>query len=197
MSIDVRQEAVTALPDYARIPIAFDVEDVLDVAINPDSDGSWPLASRRLDVPYRKDYDAHPGETPVDWALRFDLSHWGLFLARISGRTVGGAAVTAAAPDVIMLEGRRDLALLWDIRVVPEARGQGVGSLLFQAAERWARERGCRQLKVETQNINVPACRFYARRGCSLRAVSHGAYEGLPDEVQLLWYKDLVAQPGG
>jgi hypothetical protein len=51
--------------------------------------------------------------------------------------------------------------------------------------------RECRQLKVETQNINVPACRFYARQGCVLGVIDRFAYPTLPDEVQLLWYKDL------
>jgi hypothetical protein len=47
-------------------------------------------------------------------------------------------------------------------------------------------------LKVETQQINVPACRFYAARGFVLRAVNESAYDGLPEEFQLLWYKSLV-----
>jgi hypothetical protein len=70
-----------------------------------------------------------------------------------------------------------------------------VGTVLFQAAERWAASRGARWLKVETQNINVPACRFYARQGCVLGGLHRFAYSSLPDEVQLLWYKELV--PGG
>jgi GNAT superfamily N-acetyltransferase len=90
-----------------------------------------------------------------------------------------------------MLEGRRDLAVLWDLRVAPEARGQGVGAALFQAAEAWAAARGCRQMKVETQNVNVPACRFYASQGCVLGAIHRFAYPELPHEVQLLWYRDL------
>jgi GNAT superfamily N-acetyltransferase len=94
-------------------------------------------------------------------------------------------------PTVEMLEGRRDLAVLWDIRVAPEARGQGVGAALFGAAAAWAAARGCRQLKVETQNVNVPACRFYASQGCVLAAIHRFAYPGLPHEVQLLWYRDL------
>jgi GNAT superfamily N-acetyltransferase len=90
-----------------------------------------------------------------------------------------------------MLEGRRDLSVLWDIRVAPDARGKGVGSALFQRVEAWGQANGCRQLKVETQNINVRACALYARNGCELRAVHHGAYPELPEEIQLLWYKDL------
>jgi GNAT superfamily N-acetyltransferase len=97
-----------------------------------------------------------------------------------------------------MLEGRDDLAVLWDIRVSPEARGRGVGAALFRAAERWAKARGCLHLRVETQNINVAACRFYARQGCVLRAVNRHAYAELPDEIQLLWDKILTADvPSG
>jgi GNAT superfamily N-acetyltransferase len=39
-------------------------------------------------------------------------------------------------------------------------RGLGIGAALFRAAERWAVARGARWLKVETQNVNVAACRF-------------------------------------
>jgi len=57
------------------------------------------------------------------------------------------------------------------------------------------REQGGRYLAVETQNINVPACRFYARQGCVLGAVNRFAYVEFPDEVELVWYKDL--EPDG
>jgi len=59
-------------------------------------------------------------------------------------------------------------------------------------------------MNVETQNVNVPACRFYVSQGCYLGAIRRFAYAELPDEVQLLWYRDLsgraldgaVAHPG-
>jgi hypothetical protein len=44
---------------------------------------------------------------------------------------------------------------------------------------------------VETQNINVPACRFYARMRCTLGAIHRYAYPDLPGEAQLLWYRTL------
>jgi hypothetical protein len=46
-------------------------------------------------------------------------------------------------------------------------------------------------LKIETQNSNVAACRFYAREGCQLRGIHPGAYADFPDEIQLLWYIEL------
>jgi len=90
-----------------------------------------------------------------------------------------------------MLEGEADAAVLWDLRVHPDVRRSGVGTMLFSAVEDWARQRECRALRIETQSINVPACRFYARMGCSLGAVNQLAYSGLPDEVQLIWKKEL------
>ena len=191
MTIEVTEEPITALPDYARIPIVFTVDRVLDVTSRVDGSGDFVLTERHLDVPYQKDYDAIGGEGPLQWAGRFDLSNWAFFTARIATRRIGGAAVAFDTPGLTMLEGRRDLTVLWDLRVAPDARRQGVGSALFERVEAWARLRGCQQLKIETQNTNMPACRFYERQGCQLRMVHRAAYHDLPEEIQLLWYKDL------
>lgn len=94
------------------------------------------------------------------------------------------------------MRGRRDLAVLWDIRVAPEARGKGIGAGLFAAAEAWAVSNGCTRLEIETQNVNVPACRFYSAQGCGLADVTRNAYPRLPDEVHLLWHKDLIRPAG-
>ena len=79
------------------------------------------------------------------------------------------------------------MVVLSDLRVHPDYRDRGIGRELFQAAVRWGKERGCKLLKVETQNINVPACRFYARQGCVLGSVNRFAYPDLPEEVELVW----------
>jgi ribosomal protein S18 acetylase RimI-like enzyme len=47
-------------------------------------------------------------------------------------------------------------------------------------------------LRVETQQVNVAACRLYQRHGFSLEYVSPGAYASLPDEIQLVWIKSLL-----
>ena len=192
--MEIVEEPITAAAELALIPIAFEVESVFDVSAHDGGLGGLVLSERRLAVPYVKDYDAYEGESPTQWAERFDVSNWGLLGAHSDGARVGGAVVAFDTEGVRMLEGRRDLAVLWDIRVAPGSRGRGVGSALFRAAEAWAAERGCRQLKIETQNINVPACRFYARQGCVLGAINRFAYRELPDEAQLLWYKTLAGR---
>ena len=62
-----------------------------------------------------------------------------------------------------MIEERHDIVCLWDIRVLPNQRGRGIGRQLFRAVEEWAKERRCTLLKIETQDINVPACKFYEK----------------------------------
>ncbi len=187
--VELAADPEEALREYAAVPIGFEVRSVFDV--EDDGDGGLVLTERGLDTPYVKDYDAIPGEHPAGWAERFDVSGWGVFAAREDGRRIGGAAVAFRTPGLGVLEDRDDLAVLWDVRVSPEARGRGVGAALFRAAEAWARARGCRQLRVETQNVNVAACRFYARQGCVLTSVDRLAYPGLPGEIRLLWCKDL------
>ncbi len=191
MDIEVREEPLTTLGEYGRVSIAFEVRAVLDCTVRGEGLGGFVLTERRLEAPYVKDYDAIAGESPERWLQRFDTSRWGLFVARWQGERVGGATVAFDTEGVHMLEDRRDLAVLWDLRVAPAFRGRGVGSALFRAVEAWATARGCAQLKVETQNINLPACRFYARQGCGLGAIHRFAYPRLPEEVQLLWYKQL------
>jgi GNAT superfamily N-acetyltransferase len=73
------------------------------------------------------------------------------------------------------------------------SEAKGVGSALLRTAEIRAISKGCRQLKVEAQNIHLPACRFYEGHGFVLRTVDRFAYPELPGEIQLLWYKSLSA----
>jgi GNAT superfamily N-acetyltransferase len=187
VTIDVVQEDSASLHEYARVPIAFEVREIVDVIRTAEL--AFSLRSREVETPWIKDYDVDGG--PLAWPSRFDLSRWAIFAARVDGVRVGGAAVVFAAAEVDMLGGRRDVALLWDIRVRPDMRGRGVGKALVAAAERWSAAQGARWLEVETQNINAPACRFYARQGFAVREVNPLAYPTLPDEVQLLWCKPI------
>jgi GNAT superfamily N-acetyltransferase len=190
MDVEITAEPMSTLAEHGTIGMAFVVERVLDLEIREGGFGGLALRERVVEVPYIKDYDVD-GAEPETWGEAFDLRNWGLLVARSNGRRVGGAVLAFDTEGIDMLRGRRDLVVIWDLRVASEARRAGVGSRLFRAAETWAINRGCRQLEVETQNVNVPACRFYARQGCVLGAIHRYAYPDLPDEVQLLWHKDL------
>ena len=132
-------------------------------------------------TPYIKNYDAY-GELPTDWPKRFNVTNWGFFLAKGGGQPFGAAAVAFDTTGVFMLEARRDLSVLWDIRVCPEYRGVGIP--LFKYAANWSRAHGCTQMKIETQNVNVPACRFYQRMGAKLGEIHRFGYAAEPAVAQ-------------
>ena len=189
MGIEITAEEQPDWLAYGSVPIRFATHAALEARAL--TTGGFALVDNPLPAPMEKDYDAIAGEGPERWATRFDVSNWGVLVARADGERVGGAVLVADTAGVNMLEGRSDLAVLWDLRVRPEWRGRGVGTRIFLAAEAWARSRGKAELKVETQNINPGACRFYARMGCELRSVNADAYPMVPGEVQFLWYKRL------
>ena len=179
----------TAIEEYIRVPISFIVERVLDVPFGADVSEIGALMECSLVQPYEKNYDVI--EPPFHWSTTFDTTNWRMFIVCDDDRIVGGAIIAFKCDTCTMLEGRDDLAVLWDIRVSPEYRRRGIGSMLFNAGETWARSRQCRELKIETQNVNVPACKFYLRMGCTLGNVNHHAYPNQPDEIQLLWRKNI------
>lgn len=187
---DVRREPIAALDRHGETSIQFEVSTVFDIKQVDGGLGGVLLTERTLDEPWVKDYDAADGG-PSGWASRFDVSNWGMFGAYQDEDRIGGAVIAVGTPDLHMLRGRQDLAVLWDLRVTPGSRRSKVGSALFDAATAWARERGCSALEIETQQVNVSACRFYQRMGCSLAALDRFAYAELPDETQLIWHLDL------
>ncbi len=190
--IEIREEPPTlaTLLEYGNVSIAFLVESRYRIESIRNGLSGWSLTEEPADHPYIKDYDERDGERPRDWAWRFDISNWGILTAFEGPKRIGGATIAFNAPKLAMLD-RPNLAVLWDIRVQPDYRRKGVGSLLFPRVVAWASARQCTILKIETQNINVPACKYYARMGCQLRAIHPDAYPDFPDETQLLWYRRL------
>ncbi|MCL5999341.1 MAG: GNAT family N-acetyltransferase [Chloroflexi bacterium] len=192
MTIRIQAGNADLLPSYAAVPIAFRVDSLFRMERVDSGLGGIVLREEKIASPFIKDYDAY--EQPTAWPQRFNLRNWCVLLALDGEHPVAGATLAFDTPGVHMLAGRTDLTVLWDIRVHPDVRGKGVGTQLFTRAVEWARTRKCCQLKIETQNINVPACRFYARQGCHLGEINCYAYANEPsvaDEVMLVWYLNL------
>ena len=189
MGIVIRREPLSALSDYGSVPIAFSTTTVLEVTWISNGLGGVRMVEAPLSQPLTKDLDED--EPVTRWASYGDISHWGIFGAFVDERRVGGAVVAHDTPGIHMLEGRQDLAVLWDIRVSPSVRRSGVGTRLLDHAIEYARACGCSVLKVESQNTNPAACHFYAKSGLQLGGLRRGGYAEYPDEVQLLWYLDL------
>lgn len=187
MSVVIRREDSQSLVDYAGISTAYEVCE----AIHPLVAGApgLPLPRTPVSPAFRKDYDVVAGNHPRDWAAQFSVDDARFLGAYSNGRRVGSAVVVVESSDAIRLGGKRGYALLWDLRVTPAARGQGIGRALLRAAETEAAEAEAAGIVVETQSINVAACELYARAGYAITKVDANAYHELPTEVQVMWTK--------
>jgi GNAT superfamily N-acetyltransferase len=174
------QETIADLESYGSVPMTLLVESIYRVETTSDG---FQLHEEAVATPWVKDYEALDEDRPVNLAKGFDLNRWGIFVAYLDGRHVGGAIV-APPPDAWFTEKG---AALVDIRVDPSARRKGVGTALVRACAGWAGERDLAELSIETQNVNVAACRFYESQGAVLAEVHRGAYPAYPEEVRLIW----------
>jgi len=177
--------SIEDLKAYSKIPIAFEVRECVDLeALLTGTIKAIPLEPRW------KDYDEIEDERPDQMPRRFDMARWAIFLAQEGGEYVGGMIIACPNPiDAYAHE--PDTAAIVDVRVAPDWREKGIGQALWFAAEDWARLNGVRQLMVETQDINVEACRFYQRMGCKILTIDPAGYDPALNEVQLIWAKRL------
>ncbi len=185
--MEVRLGTAQNLPSYSGIPIAFTAYSIFDIIPIQNGLAGLSLTERKLDIPFVKNYDMEEAGGPISWPKRFDIRNWAFFLAYENARPIGGATVAWSTLELDMLQGRKDVALIWDLRIALEWRHRGVGRHLFAAAKEWAKSKGCTEMRVETQNINIPACRFYASQGFELFSIDPLAYPNLLNETQLLW----------
>jgi ribosomal protein S18 acetylase RimI-like enzyme len=128
--IDLRQEPVADLREHAAIPSRFEAATVYDVS---QSHSGFELVEREMSELYRKNYDAF--EDPLTWPRTFNTAQWILLGAFAGAQRVGGAIVATATPGVDLLEGRSDLAVVWDLRVAPAYRRQSVAAALLDFAQ--------------------------------------------------------------
>jgi ribosomal protein S18 acetylase RimI-like enzyme len=180
--LEIIHSPLDDLEEYERISIGHWVVSHLDRrALLESSLVEYPVN------PYYKDYDLHEEAKPSETAKQFDTRNWGMLSAFRGGKRIGGAILAWDSPGFDMLAGRIDLAVMTDLRVDAEERGSGIGREIFGHALAWASERGCSELRVETQETNVPACRFYSAMGCRLISIEEGAYGPDIDELKLIW----------
>lgn len=105
----------------------------------------------------------------VEWFLGLERSDRELLVAVVPRVGVVGWVGIAAVP-ALLSSARADVD---GLVVEDEYRGHGVGARLLEAAEAWARRRGCTSIRVLSNVIRERAHRFYVRRGFELRKSEH------------------------
>jgi ribosomal protein S18 acetylase RimI-like enzyme len=78
---------------------------------------------------------------------------------------VASAADAVLGYHLVLFRRGTSIARLYSIAVAKTARGTGLGRALMADAERLARRRGCRALRLEVRPDNRPAIRLYQHLG--------------------------------
>lgn len=172
--IAIRRLTAANQADLNRCDSSFTVEAELCLAADENriSYTVHPVA------PYVKRYDP---ET-FDARAYLDQPDHAAWLAYVDGQLAG---------RILVDENWNRFALIWEIAVDPPFRRRGVGRRLIEQAIGWARERRLPGVMLETQNINIAACRLYERCGFVLGGLDTFLYRGvLPGtrEIALFWY---------
>ncbi len=108
----------------------------------------------------------------ADFAVNREKQRAGLRLlldrpdAFVAVADAGGAAVGMCSVQTLVSTAEGGpVGLVEDLVVHRDWRGRGLGARLLQAAEEWAEARGLLRLQLLADRENVPALRFYGKRG--------------------------------
>jgi GNAT superfamily N-acetyltransferase len=85
-----------------------------------------------------------------------------VLVADADGAVVGHLLGAVAGPSSMLLATKAELVSMY---VMPDWRGQRIGSRLFELFSAWAREKGATQMRVTAYSANEGAVRFYQRQG--------------------------------
>jgi streptothricin acetyltransferase len=127
-------------------------------------------------------YQKHYPQVEADYAAYVDNPDKTIFLAYIDQQVAG---------QIIVSRHWNQYGYIEDLAVDTCFRRRGIGQSLLQQAIRWARDRHLPGVMLETQNINVAACRLYERCGFRLGGFDRCLYQGMDtgtEEVALFWY---------
>ena len=118
---------------------------------------------------------------PEDYTTFIDNPQKVIFFADVDDKPVG---------QIKLVPWWNKFAYVEELVVDTDFRGQGVGNALMSRAIAWARQQGFPGITLETQDNNVPACKFYEKCGFVLSGFDLYTYKNLdnPTEIALYWY---------
>lgn len=136
----------------------------------------WTYTEEYFSEPYFKKYD----EEEIDSSYIDDEGKV-VFFYYVENSCVG---------QIKMRSNWNGYALIEDIAVAKDYRKNGIGTALIQKAIEWAKKNNLGGLVLETQDINVSACHFYAKSNFVIGAIDTMLYSNSPtaNEIAIFWY---------
>lgn len=136
----------------------------------------WTYTEERFSKPYVKKYE----DDDIDVSY-VEEEGKAVFLYYADNNCIGRIKIRAHWNGYALIE---------DIAVAKDYRKNGVGTALLNKAMEWAKENDCCGLMLETQDINVSACHFYAKHRFVIGAVDTMLYSNFStaNEIAIFWY---------
>ncbi len=173
--------ASTVINNVVIRPAASDdfewVADLMVRALSPFYDGDHRAHAQRI-------FDTHM-EGGVDHVGHFSAGQY-MFIAEQDGQRVG---------IIHVVEKKQETVKISPLIVSTDYRGKlGIGSMLLERAEEFARDLGARQLYCTVASPNQKALQFFLRKGFHITGTAKDHYKQGVDEHML--YKQLVDEAG-
>jgi len=181
MPVTIRPLIPKDIPHLAALRPGYRSETVFEVErLHDGFQFGWRLVEKRLPVPFDKGhlYDFTPSvqdEIRGRLALGADGCEW----------------VAADGPHLIgILDAEyrawNNTVFIWNLMIDVDYRGQGIGRALWACGVDYGQARGARAITLETQQTNVPACRFYLKMGCQLVGLDESLYANATNQLPSL-----------
>ena len=87
-----------------------------------------------------------------------------------------------------------EVMVLHTLVVDPQIKGRGYGAEFVRFYEAYAADHGCRYLRIDTQEKNAAARRFYQKLGFREAGIVPCTFNGIPD-VQLVCLEKKIESP--
>lgn len=146
--------------------------------------GIWSFEEELYDTPSEIRFP----DDKLDWPSYIDSNQKIVLLAFHEDTCIG---------QIRLVKDWNRFAYIENIAVKKSFRKSGVGHLLLEAAEIWAKEQSLIGLSLEAQNDNLIACRFYVKEGFVLGGVDTLKQSANPNiDLTLYWYKIFTETEG-
>ncbi|MFW9914028.1 MAG: GNAT family N-acetyltransferase [Candidatus Thorarchaeota archaeon] len=176
MLLNIEQISSENLNDFYRIDNSFKVSSVIELSM---VQGEIQYEVKEVAESWEKKYDEIRDFDP---ASVIDSETAVIFLAYIEDEIAG---------KIVLKKHWNNFAHIEDIAVDRSFRRQGIGKQLLHRAIRWAREKNFPGISLETQDVNVGACRLYESCGFHIGGFDKSLYKAIDkskDEVAIYWY---------
>lgn len=139
--------------------------------------GKWSFEEKLFD----ETKDIRFPDDKLDWSQYINRDDKALFLAYLNNICIG---------QIRIMKDWNRFCYIESIATKKDYRGSGVGKLLLNKAEEWAKQRELIGMSLEAQDDNLGACRFYVKQGFILGGVDTLNQSYNPNiETTLYWYK--------